>query len=184
MTQDTAQEHLYLLTPEDKTAQVMAYTTTKLFWGEVVAKKDIRVSTWLRTTAAPEILTLYRGKVLVTTTPSNPPKPYAFSEIHLPAETILAFHLLPPAHDPPDYDPTEPNRYMNPTTVLIGTFQFDGHTRLSSVTNLGKYLEVTRETFTSLYDVEIRSSVMPALGVMKIPFVLVRQMASAFCLRS
>ena len=92
--------------------------------------------------------------------------------------------MLPPAQDPPDYDPTEPNRYMNPTTVLIGTFRLDGHTRLSTVTKLGKYLEVTTETFTSLYDVDVRCTVMPALGVMKVPFALVRQSESTFCLRS
>jgi hypothetical protein len=174
----------YQLNPDEKAVDVMAYTPTYLCWGEVVVKNQIRISTWLRTAAAPDIVRIYNAKLLITSAPSDPPKPIIFTEIHIPTLQIIAFHLLPPAQEPLDYDPTEPNRRMDPVSVSVGTFRFDGYMRMSIKSNLAKYIEVTKETFTGIYDVDIRSQVVPALGVLHTPFTLVRQNAVIFGTRT
>jgi hypothetical protein len=174
----------YQLNKDEKAVGVMAYTPTNLCWGEVIVKNHIRVGTWLRTAAAPDIVRIYNAKLLITSAPSDPPKPILFNEIHIPIQQIIAFHLLPPAQEPIDYDPTEPNRRMDPVSVTAGSFRFDGFMRMSIKSNLAKYIEVTRETYTGIYDVDIRSQVVPALGVLHTPFTLVRQNAVIFGART
>ncbi len=50
---------------DEKVSQVMAYTDSFLYWGEVITKTVIRVSTWLRTNTAPDYVSLYNGVALV-----------------------------------------------------------------------------------------------------------------------
>lgn len=170
--------------PEEKTAAVMAYTGDKLCWGDIVIKKQVRASTWLRTNLAPEVVQIYNAKVLITTTPIESSKPMTFPEIHIPNEKVIAFHLIPPAQDPLDYDTTEPNRKMTPISVIVGTFKIDGFMRMSTQSNLAKYLDITRENFTSIYDAEISSPILPSLGIFRVPFLLVRQSAVIFSTRA
>jgi len=169
----------YTVGSDEKVAQVMAYTTTSLVWGDVVVKEMIRVSTWLRTNAAPDRITLYNAKVLVTTSASAS-KPSSFSEINISVPSILAFHLSPPAKDPTDYDPTEPNRKMDPVSALVGAFIFKGKLRLSSSLDLRRHLEVNREPYTALYDVEVTHLLMSNFGPIVAPYVLVRQETAVF----
>jgi hypothetical protein len=169
--------------PDEKSASVMVYTATGLSWGEVVVKEQIRVSTWLRTNASPDIVCLYNAKT-ITTTNNAPPKPLQFSELHIMNQQVVAFHLMPPAKDPLDFDPNEPNRRMDPITVMVGTFRIDGLMRIAVKSNLSKYLEVTRENFAAIYDAEITCPVMPSLGVMRVPYVIVRMSSSMFATRT
>ncbi|NPV76954.1 MAG: hypothetical protein HPY59_11340 [Anaerolineae bacterium] len=168
----------------EKSAAVMAYTHNKLCWGEIVIKEQVRVSTWLRTNLAPEVIRIYNAKMLITTAPVESLKPMTFSEIHVPTEKVIAFHLIPPAKDPLDYDPSEPNRQMTPISVLVGAFKVDGFMRMSMQSNLAKYLEITRENFTAIYDAEISSPILSALGIFRVPYLLVRQNAVIFTTRS
>jgi len=137
----------------------------------------------LRTNASPDIVCLYNAKTLTTTT-SVTPKPLQFIEMHIANQQILAMHLMPPAKDPLDYDPSEPNRRMDPVTVLVNTFRVDGLMRIAAKSNLAKYLEVTRENFAAIYDAEITCPVMPSLGVMRVPYIIVRMTSSMFAIRS
>ena len=164
----------YSVGSDEKVAQVMAYTPTALIWGEVVVKEMIRVSTWLRTNAAPDRVTLYNAKSLVTTS-ANTSRPTSYPEVNIPVPQILAWHLAPPAKDPIDYDPTEPNRHMEPVNALLSTFQVKGSLRLSSNSNLKKYLEVTREAYTGLYDAEITNLLISNIGPIMVPYILIRQ---------
>lgn len=177
MTNQTSQPP-YTLGPDDKVAPVMIYTATSLYWGDAIVKSVIRVSTWLRTNAVPDRICLYNAKGIITTIHNAHPTSY--TELHIAVSQIYAFHLMPPAKDPVDFDPTEPNRKMEPINALFGTFSVKGNLRLSAVTNLQKYLEVARETFTSIYDVEITNLALPSMGVISIPFMLVRQEPSVF----
>ena len=174
---------LYTLAADEKVAPIMLYTHTALVWGEAVLKKQIRGSTWLRTNAAPDSITLYNARVLIITAPTQTPRPLVYPEIHMAAEQVLACHLVPPEKDPPDYDPTEPNRRMDPVSIVVSTFRMDGFMRLAAMSTLNKYFEVTHEVFTPIYDAEIVNMLIPALGVMKVPFVLVRQKAGIFTTR-
>ncbi|NLG99210.1 MAG: hypothetical protein GX491_17785 [Chloroflexi bacterium] len=178
---ETMQPPPYTLEPDDKVAKVMAYTASTVLMGEVVVKELIRVSTWLRTNSAPDWIALYNARVMQTCL-SSPPRPEQFKELNVAVSQILGFHLVPPAHDPPDYDPTEPNRRMLPVTVLLGTFRIQGHIRVAAQTSLRKYVDVTQETYTSIYDAKISNIAVPALGVMSVPFLLVRQENVSFAL--
>jgi len=173
----------YQIEPDEKATPVMVYTATNIVWGEVVTKQAIRVSTWLRTNTAPDSVRVYNAKVLLTTAPLSTPRPMSFPELHIAIPLILAFHLQPPEKDPVDYDPTEPNRRMDPVTVLVSTFRMDGFIRVSMVSNLAKYLEITRESFTGIYDVEISNSLLPYLGIIRVPYVLVHKTTSIFTTR-
>jgi hypothetical protein len=152
----------------------MAYTLNLFAWGEVVTKEAIRVSTWLRTPSAPQYVNLYDARVMMVVG-NGTGKPQSFTELQVPSSQIIAFHLLPPNHDPLDYEENEPNRKMEPATALVGSFRFDGFIRMASVTNLVRYLDVTKETFTSIYNVEITQPGMPAMGVIRVPYVLLRR---------
>jgi len=55
---------------------------------------------------------------------------------------------------------------------------------MATRSDLAKFIEVTRETFTSIYDAEIICSLMPSLGIMRVPYVLVRQANAMFATRN
>lgn len=169
----------YTLASDEKTAQVMAYTYNNLYWGEVVVKERIRVSTWLRTNSAPERLTIYNAKVMNVISATQA-RPLAYKELNLAVPQILAFHMMPPARDPLDYDSTEPNRKMEPVSVIVSSFRVDANLRLSSQSSLSKYLEVNRENFTGLYDAKISNMVISSMGIISVPFLLVRQETAVF----
>jgi hypothetical protein len=168
--------------PDEKAYAVMGYLQDGVVWGNAVIKEQIRISTWLRTSAAPDFLTLYEGKYLNTTGGVNQ-KPISFPELHVPTKSVLGFHALPPYADPLDYDPTEENRRMDPVSVLVGSFRFDAFIRLSAISTMGKYIEVTREEFSLLYDLSITCLTIPTLGTMKAPFAIVRQQLVNWCKR-
>ena len=58
---DEKKQPLYTLGEYDKVAQVMVYTASSMYWGEVVVKSAVRVSTWLRTNTAPDWICLYNA---------------------------------------------------------------------------------------------------------------------------
>ena len=161
------------LQDDEKSVNVMAYTHSSIHWGTVIVKNPIRVSTWLRTNLAPDLITIYNASSLNTAIPGA--KPIQSRELYLFTNQIIAFHMSPPQEDPPDYDPTEPNRYMDPISILVGTFRIDGHIRLSLISNVEKYLDRTREEFTSIYDAKIYNIANINSGVMKVPYLIVRQ---------
>ncbi len=168
---------------DEKTATVMIYSHQGIFWGDVVIKKVIRASTWLRTNAAPEVVQLLNARSLLTLYPGVP-HPTFSKELLIFTNQVLAYHLMPPHQDPPDYDETEPNRSMFAVSARVGTFRFDGTMRLSSISNPYKYLTLTREAFTGLYNLEITNPVIPELGTFKVPFALVSQEQVIYTVKS
>jgi hypothetical protein len=163
----------YTLEDEQIAASVMAYTPNSLVWGEVIVRKIVRVSTWLRTNSAPDDICLYNARVLFTGTSAI--KPFFMTELHIPTASIWAFHLIPPAKDPVDYDPSEPNRVMQPITAIVSNFRIDGSLRMSTKATLSKYLEISKENFCAVYDADISSPLLPALGIIKVAYIIVRQ---------
>jgi len=164
---------------DEKATAVMVYTDSFLYWGEVTTKAVIRVSTWLRTNTAPDYLCLYNAMALLPGASTNP-KPVRFPEMHIPAAKVIGFHMLPPAADPLDYDPNEANRKLEPVVALVGQFRMDASMRMATKSDLKRYLEVSRETFSTLYDVTISHPGIAYLNLPKIAFVLVRQAATTF----
>jgi len=178
----TAKLPPYHLAPDEKMAQVMIYTANSLLWGDLVVKAIIRVSTWLRTSAVPDWVTLYNAGLLSTNQGANA-KPINFVEMHVPVPQIIAFHLIPPAQDPIDFDPTELNRRMEPVNAIFSSFMVKGSLRISANATLKKFIELNREAFSALYDLEITSLSLPNFGVVKIPYMLVRQVNTIFTAR-
>lgn len=159
---------------DDKITRVMAYLQNSVVWGEVITKKAIRISTWLRTQMAPQYINLHSAQVLSMGGQSTG-KPQAFTQMLVPVSLINGFHIMPPEHDPLDYDEQEQNRIMQPVTALAGPFLFSGKIRISVHTDLEHLLDMTKETFISMYDVEISHSAQPGSGVVRVPMVLVRR---------
>lgn len=171
---------MYTLSADEKTALVMIYTHNSLLRGNAVVKESIRVSTWLRTEGAPEYIHLLKPQML--TIAASTVKTQAFDEMYFPTALAIAFHLVPPAQDPPDYDPTETNRIMQPVVLTVGSFLFRGKVRISTKTDLGSAIATSRAVWMSIYDVNISSPVLPQMGVLSVPMVIVRPLHVSFAL--
>jgi hypothetical protein len=173
----------YTLDVGEKITPVMVYTHNLLARGEVITKEQMRVSTWLRTQGAPEFVGLYNAQVLIFGS-STGIQQASYSELYVPTQEVLAYHILPPNKESVDFDPNEPNRKMEPTVMLIGSFRFNGHVRLATQSKLNKYLEIARETFFSFYDVEITNPGLPSSSALKVPMVLARLSTAILATRS
>ena len=159
---------------DEKAVQMMFYVPYGIFWGTVITKKVVRLSTWLRGVSAPDNIRILDAKGLITTA-GGQPKPNVFLETNIPTQYINAYHILPPAQESADYDESEPNRKMVPATLAIGTFLCRCQLRIASVQTLDKFLDVTHEEFISAYNAEIFCPVMPSLGTLKTPLLQVRR---------
>ncbi len=161
----------YTIGEDEKVSRVMVYTSSLLCWGDVITKEMIRVSTWLRTNAAPDHLTLHQAKVLQVQHQSQE-KPAVYKDLHIPLSQILSYHLIPPAQDPLDYDPKDCIRRLEPVTILIGPYRMDGNLMIAEKSDINKFLEITKETYSSLYEVEISYPMSTSTGKLKVPFLI------------
>ena len=170
---------MYILRPDERTTPVMLYTEESVVRGEVVTKESVhRINIWLRTDGAPKYMHLLKPQVLVFG--GSPVKPLTFSEIYFPTSQLIAFHILPPANEPLDYDEGEANRMMQPVDVLVGSFVMKGKIRISTQTEVGTSLEVARVSWMSLYDAVITNPYLPQMPPMHIPMLLVNPMHVAY----
>jgi hypothetical protein len=112
----------------------------------------------------------------------NATKMLTFSELYIPVPEIIGFHLTPPAHDPLDYDESEMNRRMQPVSVLVGGFVFNGAIRVSTQVDLGTSIISSRAVWMSIYNVKISSSYLPQMGEVQVPMLLVRPSKVNFAL--
>lgn len=170
---------MYVLRPDEKTTPVMIYTQDTLVRGEVVTKQNVlRVSIWLRTDGAPKYMHVLKPQVIVFG--GTPVKPLSYSELYFPTSQIIAFHTLPPTNEPMDYEADEANRMMQAVDALVGTFVMKGNIRISTQTELGQSLEVGRQAWMSLYDVNITNPYLPQMPPLFVPMVLVNPEHVAF----
>ena len=166
----------------EKLTPVMVYTLNTLIWGDLYTREAIKVSVWLRTAMAPQYISLHQAQV-ITLGGVGPIKPFGYDELHIPTLQVIAFHIKPPDREPLDYDENEPNRKMEPITALVGSFRFDGTVRMSNQTHLERYLDVTSESYTMIYDVAISQPAIPAMGVIRVPMALAKRDVVAFARR-
>ena len=158
------------LESDEKIVPVMVYTQNMLVHGEYVAKEAVRVSILLRTQGVPNYLHLHKAHVIVFG--GTPPKSLSYSEIFVPTPSVIAFHLVPPVQDVMDYDPTEANRTMQPMDMLVGTFQFKGHMRMSTQAEIGVSLEVMRISWLSIYNTQITNPYLPQFNL-QVPLLVI-----------
>jgi len=171
---------MYTLASDEKASGVMIYTQNIFIRGEAVTKQSNRVSVWLRTEGAPEYIHLLKPQVINLNGGAGRMQNY--SEIYMPTAQMIAFHLTPPAHDALDYDESEKNRKMQPVTVLVGTFVFNGAIRISNQVDLGTSITSGRAVWMSIYDVKISNPQLPQMGVVQVPMLLVRPGQVGFAL--
>lgn len=170
---------MYVLRPDERTTPVMLYTQESVVRGEVVTKESVhRVNIWLRTDGAPKYMHILKPQVLVFG--GSPVKPLSYEEIYFPVSEIIAFHTLPPADEPLDYDPAEANRMMQPVEALVGTFVMKGKIRISTQTEVGVSLEVARVSWMSIYDVVISNPYLPQMPPIQVPMTLLNPSRVAF----
>ncbi len=169
---DSVRSKPYTLGPDDKVSMLFIYTPNSLIRGEVVTRQLVRVSTWMRTQSAPDYMCVYNAQILLLN--ASPFQSVSLVECYVPAQLIIAYHIAPPNADPIDYDPSEPNRKMEPISAQLGAFRFDGCIRVASTTTLGKFLETSRESFFSMYDINISNPLIPGMGSMHVPFLAMR----------
>jgi hypothetical protein len=169
---------MYTLGPEEKVSLVMVYTQTGLLRGEVVTRESVRINTWFRTDSAPDYMHLYKLQWLQAS--GGAVKPFAYTELLLPATLMIGFHLVPPTDEPLDYNPREDNRVNKPVTILMGLFVVKGSIRTSAQTDLITSLQIAHSPWLSVYDVEISSPQLPQMPPLQVPMMLVRPTQVAF----
>jgi len=166
-------EHEYKLAEDEKVTAVMAYTNTSIYWGDAITKKAIRVGGWMRSDFSPLILELRNAHVLIFGGPT--PISLHYKNIYLPYESLVAFDVMPGVKEDLYYDATEKKRLMLPVSAFVGAFRFDGKFRLSSMTSVLRTLEVAKEDFMPLYEVEASHPGLPVGSVVKIDYVTVKR---------
>ena len=171
---------MYSLASDEKASGVMIYTHDTLVRGEAVTKQSNRVSVWLRTEGAPEYIHLLKPQVI--NLGGNAVRMQSYSEMYVPSIQINAFHLTPPVKDPLDYDETEQNRKMQPITVLVDTFIFNGTIRIPTQVDLGTSIASGRTVWMSIYDVRISNPQLPQMGKLQVPMLVVRPGQVGFAL--
>lgn len=167
------------LGPEDKATPLMLYASYGMVRAEVVTKQSVRVSIWLRSDNAPRYLHLINVHVVLVD--GSAIKTFSYSDVFLPAETVIAYHLLPPASEPMDYDDTEANRRMQPATGLLNGFQFRGNLRISTHSDIGTTIEMAHTSWLSFYDVEVSNTYLPQLAL-RAPMMLINPARVGFAL--
>jgi hypothetical protein len=182
MTDSTPTPQLYTLAADEKATPIMVYLPDGMARGELVSKQMLRVSTWLRSTLGISYITLYKAQALMSG--GVAPQTLNFTEMHIPISQIIAYHILPPAQEPLDYDLTEPNRKMEPVTAVFGPFRVLAKARVSKNTNLGTQLRTTKEIFISLYDAEITNSSIPNMVPIRAPMMLVQPTMALLAIRA
>lgn len=162
-----------LIGPDDKTIPVMIYSPQRIIWGNIISRKTIRVSTWLKTEMAPNFLTITDAQIMLYGAGQSIGK-ITLPLIHVQKEQIIAYHILPPGDESPYYD-NAPNRKMEPVTIIAGIFRFDGSLRMAEQSDLFTYLNVQKGHFLSIYDVTMTCPLLPSLTGIRIPFAMINQ---------
>jgi len=167
------------LTPDEKTTLIMAYTHDTMVRGEAVSRQSVRVSIWLRTDGAPHYFRLLNAQQLFFG--AGAVKSSTHAEIYVPVATVIAFHMVPPAADPMDYEEGEKNRAIQQVTVSVGSFIFKGSLRFSAQSGLQASLEMVHG-WLSMYDTEITNPSLPQMPAITVPMLLVNPAQVAFAL--
>ena len=163
---------LYRLKPTDRLVPAMAYTDMCLIWGKIIAPEAVRVPTWLKVSLVPSHFSFVEVNML--TFGGSQPIRSTFPEMHLPTDSILAFHVLPPTEVEPDYDPEQKNMEMRKVTALANIYRFDGFRRISILGDTVAAIQSLSQTFSPLYDVTVSHPLAPAIKDLTVPYVLLR----------
>lgn len=170
----------YNLEPGDKVTPVSLYLAQSVISGDFVSREVMRVSTWLRTPGLPEFWSIF-GATMVRAG-GGAVETLKLDEAYFPVGQVLAMHIVPPAAEKLDVDPTELNRVLVPVSLVAGHIRIDGALRMPGHLTLGKQMGVMREPFTMVHEATVTSSLQPGVAT-QVPAVLVRGSAFVFAAR-
>ena len=162
---------MYILASDEKATTVLIYTQNALVRGELVTKQSARVSLWLRMQAQVNYVHVHKPQILVFGGPLT--KSMINDEMYCPIPQIYGFHLAPPADEPLDYDPDEPNRAMKEVNLLLGSFSVKGKLRISTHTDFATAIEVAHTGWLSVYEAEVSPLFVQGFPTMQSPLMLV-----------
>ncbi len=161
---------MYTLAADEKATTVMIYTHNALVRGDLVTKESARVSIWLRMQAQVHYIHIHKAQVLMFGGPLT--KSLSYDELYLPISQVIGFHLVSPAEEPLDYDPSEPNRALKEVHLALGNFAVKGQVRISTHTDFATSIEVAHAGWLSVYDAEITTLFVPQFPTFHAPMVL------------
>jgi len=167
---------MYELQANEKTTPVVVYTEDTLIHGEIVTRDIVRVNILMRTEGAPNYLHLLNAQIIH---PDNATKIVKFAELFVPATEVIGFHVAPGTEIELDYDANEENRRMQPIKASMGSFFVESKVRISTHTDLGTTLDVSRTAWLSLYEAQITNTYLPQMNV-SAEMILVRPKKVAF----
>ena len=169
---------MYTLAPDEKITTVMIYTDNSLVRGELLTKQSARVGIWLRMQGQVHYMHVHNAQELIFGGPMT--KSFSYDELYLPIPQIVGFHLTPPAAEPLDYDPSEPNRTMKDVNLSLGNFSAKGKVRISTHADFATSIEVAHAGWLSIYDAVIATLFVPQFPEFHAPMMLVNPMAVTF----
>ncbi len=169
---------MYTLAPDEKATTVMVYSRNKLIRGDLVTKKDVRVSIWPRMQNTGNYIHFLNADVLFFG--GEPPKSLTYGEYFFPAERMIGFHLAPPASDPLDYDPEVANRATVDVDMILGAFMLKGKVRTSTQIDFAANLEMSHMTWLSVYDADIMNPFLPKMPTIHVSMLLVNPSQVSF----
>jgi len=169
---------MYTLAPDEKATTVMIYTQNSLVRGDLVTKATARVNIWLRMQGQVHYVHVHKPQVLMFGGPLT--KSLSYDELYLPISQVVGFHIVPPAEEPLDYDPSEPNRAMKEVQLALGNFSAKGNVRISTHADFATSIEVAHAGWLSVYDAEISTLFVPQFPEFHTPLMLVNPMAVNF----
>jgi hypothetical protein len=172
----------YRLEPDDKVTPMMVYTNTSMTKGEFISKEVVRVGTWLRTVSGISYISLFRAQSMTST--GTTAQVASFSELHIPINQLVGYHILPPAQEPLDYDPTEPHRKMESLILTFGPFRALCKLRIGETSSLSTHLKTSREAYMSIYEVEVSNPSIPNMAAIKAPMMLVQPSLVTFAIKA
>ena len=164
---------------EEKSTPVMIYTSTGLSWGQLVTKPSVLPERILIGVSIPDYISLYKAQTILSMG-NTLSKPVKYSELHIPYNEIMGYHLMPPHVAQLDYDTSEQNRIMAPATIQVSGFRFQANFRISTQSSIKTLLDVTKSDFISIYDVEIIHPGNPNMKSIKVNFALVNRLSVIF----
>jgi hypothetical protein len=173
---------MYTLADDEKITIIMLYSQNMLVRGEVVSKKNVRVSIWPRTQGMPNFIHVYKTQVLVFG--GATPKSLTYEEMFFPTPQVIGYHIAPPASDEVDYDPKEAGRRLIDLTLLMGTFSLKAKSRISTHADFATSIDVARSTWMSIYEAEITNLFFPTMPTIRVPMLLVRPDQVSFAMQS
>ena len=160
----------YTLEPDEKANQVMVGTPDTLIWGDLVTKKQVRMSVYLNTLA--EDFVPLRDVRILFLAPEQRLAPAERSALYVKQEEILVFFAMNDTEPMPEE--TETRRYV-PVEIFAGSYQLEGKILKAPVSTLQNMLMVSRSLYLPVYEGTVHHVAKPWLGKFSSNLIQVRR---------